>query len=837
MNADCLTVEDLRQLGREPLGGTTFERIERHVADCRSCQERLESLARTEHSESISTPASPDPRSFPPPRIPGYLITAELGRGGNGVVYEALQSPIGRRVAIKVVSSPQTLDAKTRARWLREAKTLGQLRHPNVVQLHDAGECDGQLYLVLDLIPGGSLKSVMSGPISPRESARLIETIARAVDSLHQAGVWHLDIKPANILLDGPAGAELEACIPILADFGIAFNTSDRLGDGAAVEARGTPAFMAPEQAAGRPDSVGPAADVFALGATLYALLVGRPPFQAATALKTFDWLRNRDPVSPRALIPDLPRDLETICLVCLEKDPARRYGSAAALAEDLRRWLDGHVIRARPVSRLERLRRWRRRNPALANLAGTLILLSITSFLGLTALWYQAAYQRERAEAALGRALQGELVANEAVGELVGLLQLTVVPPERLANEQVGKSLPVVLELTSKLRRTPEIASDHALAISALELRLASHFARIGQPAPIRPLLDDAADLLSLSPSRLNDDARVASQYAEVLVHRGGLHVSQAVLELDAAVDDFRTAQRVMLPHAGKAAATDALVLVQVAWIECAQVLEQRQQPEAAEEIRKASLDFARQLRDRAPQDPALELLWAFAQSDGEMSGRVSGALATAITNFPPDVRLPNQIRLRLADMIASEFCEFTETPAGRQLDPDQLAARIDREFDAKAAELRLDFDLREKVVERIGQRGGLQEITARRAGRLDDARRSVAWMMALGQIWKTHNPRSVSAHLLISRAYEHHAKILWVAPDREAILKTLRLALAEASRALGIDPENEASQQHFAGLRDKYVQLIAGEPGEPEEPEEPVESSGTEATLHPAE
>lgn len=828
MSGDCLTAEDLRRLGREPLGSVTLGRIERHVADCEHCQERLESLARTDHSESFSASALSDPRSFSMPTIPGFLITGVLGRGGGGVVYEALQSPIGRRVAIKVVSSPQTLDAKTRARWLREAKTLGQFRHPNVVQLHDAGEFDGQLYLVLELIPGGSLKSVMTGPLSPRESARLIETIALAVDSLHQAGVLHLDIKPANILLDGPVGTDLNACRPILSDFGIALNASDRSGDGPMLEPRGTPAFMAPEQAGGLSDSVGAAADVFALGATLYAMLVGRPPFQAATAVKTLDWVRHRDPVSPRALIPDLPRDLETICLVCLEKDPSRRYGSAAALAEDLRRWLDGHVIRARPVSRYERLSRWRRRNPALANLAGTLLTISILSFLALSALWYQAIYQRQRAEAALARALQGELVANDAVSELVGLLEATVEPPEPLANDRIGKSLPVVLGLTDKLRRTPEIAADHALTISALELRLANHFARTGQPNAVRPLLDDAADLLSLSATRLNEDARIASQYANILVHRGGVQRSHS--RPDAAVDDLRTAQRVLLPHAGNPAAIDAIVMVQVAWLGLAQTLE-RQQPELAETIRRANLEAARQLLAQSPQDPALELLVVFAQSAGEPSEVANATIVAALAKFPVEARLPEQLGMWLADLVACDSCEFTESPASRRLDPDQIAEHILRDLDAKAAELRFDFDLREKVIERISQRGGLQEIAARRAGRLDDARRSVAWMMALGRAGIARSPRSVSSHVLLSRAFEHQAKILWVAPDRPAILESLRSALSEAARALSIDPESEISQQHFAGIRDKYVQLIA------DEPEAPVEPNLAEPLLHPAE
>ena len=320
-----------------------------------------------------------------PPAIPGFVIEGVLGRGGMSVVYQAWQPQLARRVAIKVVSASALIGAEDRRRWLREAQAIGRVRHPNVVQLHEAGEEDGCLYLVLDLIAGGSLADRVNGPLPARVTVGLMATIAGAVDQIHRAGMLHLDIKPSNILLDGLPDGPWDQVTPMIADFGIA-----RAGDDPGATAtgqigvRGTPSFMAPEQIAGDRATIGPRSDVFALGATLYGLLTGRPPFQAASVIETLDLVRTREPAPLRTLVPGLPRDLETIALTCLRKDPRRRYASASALADDLRRWIDGFPIRARPVSKLDHAARWCRRRPAFASLLAVLAFTVASSIVGL---------------------------------------------------------------------------------------------------------------------------------------------------------------------------------------------------------------------------------------------------------------------------------------------------------------------------------------------------------------------------------------------------------------------------------------------------------------------
>ncbi len=277
---------------------------------------------------------SHEPERLPPPEhpptIPGFVIEREIGRGGMGVVYQAWQPQLDRRVALKVVTRSAGIGAEDRRRWLREARAIGRVRHRNVVQLYEAGEQDGCLYLILDLITGGSLADRVTGPLPERVAVELMVAVAQAVDQVHKAGMLHLDIKPSNILLDGPPDGPWDQVTPMLADFGIA-----RAGDDPGATAtgqigvRGTPSFMAPEQVAGDRAVIGPRSDVYALGATLYSLLTGRPPFQAASVIETLDLVRTREPAPPGTLVPGLPRDLETIALTCLRKDPRRRYASA----------------------------------------------------------------------------------------------------------------------------------------------------------------------------------------------------------------------------------------------------------------------------------------------------------------------------------------------------------------------------------------------------------------------------------------------------------------------------------------------------------------------------
>lgn len=309
--------------------------------------------------------------------IAGYQILGELGRGGMGVVYKALQDGLGRTVALKMILAGQHASEMAVTRFLSEAQAVAQLQHPNIVQIHAVGEHEGMPYFSLEYIEGGTLAQRIAGvPQRPRDAARMVETLARAVQYAHQRGVVHRDLKPANILLT-PGGA------PKITDFGLAKRQEVDQGATATGMILGTPQYMAPEQAEGRSRDAGPAVDVYALGAILYELLTGRPPFHASSLAELFRKVQFDEPLAPRRLVNTTPADLETIALKCLEKESQKRYESAAALADDLERYLTDQPISARPVTRTELAWRWCRRNRTIAMLSGAVAALLLISTIG----------------------------------------------------------------------------------------------------------------------------------------------------------------------------------------------------------------------------------------------------------------------------------------------------------------------------------------------------------------------------------------------------------------------------------------------------------------------
>ena len=290
-----------------------------------------------------------------------------------GVVFKARQIRLNRIVAVKMIKSGLLADFEEVQRFHREAEAAAALDHPNIVPVFEVGETHhGRHFFSMAFVDGESLADRLnSGPLPPREAAALIQVVAMAISYAHNNDVVHRDLKPSNVLF-GSDGT------PRISDFGLAKRTTADSGTTETGQVLGTPGYMAPEQAAGKTAETGPPADVYSLGALLYATLTGRAPFQAATVVETLNQVLGCDPVSPRVLNPDVDTDLETICLKCLEKDPTARYSSAAALADELGRFLAGRPILARPIGRVESLRRWCIRNPLRAAFVGLLTVLAV---------------------------------------------------------------------------------------------------------------------------------------------------------------------------------------------------------------------------------------------------------------------------------------------------------------------------------------------------------------------------------------------------------------------------------------------------------------------------
>ena len=347
----------------------------------------------------------------PLPEVPGYAIEAEVGRGGMGVVYRAFEVALRRPVALKMLRHGLPEGA---ARFRAEAEFVAGLGHPNIVPVYAVGEVAGWPFLALEYLPGGSLADRLAGrPMAPSEVAELIVTLAGAVAHAHARNVIHRDLKPANVLLTADG-------TPKITDFGLAKHQILDVGLTATGIVLGTPSYMAPEQARGDGQTVGPAADVWALGAVLYECLTGRPPFKGANVPDTLRLVADADPVSPTALEPGVPRDLETICLKCLEKDPARRYPSAQALADDLARFRTGRPISARPVGSVGRVVRWAKRRPSAAGLAVAVVLLPAALALagGLFLLSRESERGRVAAEDARDRLTVSEQATRAALAE-----------------------------------------------------------------------------------------------------------------------------------------------------------------------------------------------------------------------------------------------------------------------------------------------------------------------------------------------------------------------------------------------------------------------------------
>src|SRR5216117_3071158 len=349
-----------------PEGGCPGCLLEKGLGLLANEDEAAPNLKRTQHVATMERPA----------RILSdfgdYELLEEIGRGGQGVVYRARQKSLNRTVALKVIGLGQWATEAHLKRFRREAEAAASLNHPSIVPIHEVGERDGLCYFSMNFVEGGQLDQVVRDtPMSTRQAAELIAKVARTVHYAHEHGILHRDIKPGNILLDRKGE-------PHLTDFGLARLVETESTVTRTMEVLGTPSYMAPEQAVGNNVQVTSATDVYGLGAVFYQLLTGHPPFAGGTTYETIRLLLETEPRQPRLLNPKVDRDLSTICLKCLEKDPKRRYSSALALAEDLEHWLKHEPIQARRTGILARGKRWVRRNSSIAVMAAMLLALAV---------------------------------------------------------------------------------------------------------------------------------------------------------------------------------------------------------------------------------------------------------------------------------------------------------------------------------------------------------------------------------------------------------------------------------------------------------------------------
>jgi len=460
--SSCPSREVLEQFLDGRIEPSTGDRVSLHVNECPTCLAALETLTHYDHYATeppAGTPAqdrpSPQflnrlkaagsgaaPPKAPPraPTIPGYEIQDELGRGGAGIVYKARQVSLDRTVALKVMLGGEHVPAVELARFRAEALAAGKLSHPGIVRVYEVGQwvpaagARALPYVSLEYVAGGSWERALARtPQPPRAAAEAIAHLATAVHAAHREAIVHRDIKPANVLIDAATGALK------IADFGLAKQLQLDSGLTATGAIMGTPSYMAPEQARGD-RAVDVRTDVYGLGAVLYELLTGRPPFQGPTPLDTLVQVAGADPIPPRRLQPTVPRDLETICLKCLEKDPARRYQSAAELTDDANRFLTGRPIVARPLGPLGRAAKLVRRHPVVVVLVTTLAAVIAGSIVGLSALYARAVGERENAARARLKAEEEKATADAERGNAVAarVAAETAAAGEKKAGEDV---------------------------------------------------------------------------------------------------------------------------------------------------------------------------------------------------------------------------------------------------------------------------------------------------------------------------------------------------------------------------------------------------------------
>jgi tRNA A-37 threonylcarbamoyl transferase component Bud32/tetratricopeptide (TPR) repeat protein len=781
--AACLWESKLPALGVSSLSQDEFDAIEQHVEACATCRKSLESLARpwAQQPELVSQ------RAFP--QIRGLEIHREIARGAMGIVYLATQTGLDRQVAVKVLSRTMAVDLEpaARRRWEREARAVSTVRHPNVVPLYGFGEGDGWFHLVFEFIPGGTLKARLTRPIAPRAAATIVAAVARAVEHAHDRGVLHLDLKPSNILLDGDEQLPWELATPRVSDFGLALFVDRNASDQTFTGLRGTPAYMAPEQTQANGSAVGPTADIYALGAILFELLAGQTPFQGLSPIEMIDQVRSLEAVSPRKLNAVVPLDLDVICLKCLEKNPGRRYQTAAALGADLKAFLDGRPISARAVSGLERLWRCSLRHRMATAFTVCLALTLGIAFISVLSLWRYADRQWAIAEADF------ETTSDmlQQFIEVTSAAPVTKVMDDRTLRPLLENARNGILKA---VRNRPD--SDLMKRnLASIDRRLGSCLMRTGEWERARVVLEESLsrlrDLSTRSPlarAEYVDYLWACFGCADVAIEQ--YRPDEAVGYLTLAIDVGETIAR-------RWPSGDAIVdLIQMR-SSLARMLDDRGDHAGAIRLFEANatslvprpgetVDRANVLASRIMA--ALEIKRHRSRFDTSQTAATTVGAADSSVPFPgADVIVANDLPANAwagAILVAIKNSISREAPTFHESDVGLWLCRL-------MANIAAD---------------------ERNHGNLEDSRRTVERIVELGKALVSCDPQRATAHLALSTGYLNQSKIAWKSLDYPAIERYLILAVSSARQAVALAPADEYAHFQFSSCQRRLEEFLSG-------------------------
>ena len=819
----CPSEQTLALLGTDHSLVAGLESLELHIEHCASCQEVLERLAR-EFSEGKAL------GSIRPPAIPDFEIGGELGRGGSSVVFEAWQISMARPVAIKFFRDIVAGHERVRKQWLREARANARVVHPNVVVIHDAGETDGRLFLVQQLIKGGSLRARLESPLRPEVAARLMKGVAEGVHAIHENGLNHLDLKPSNILLDTPDGVPWENATPRITDFGISRVADEPSGTHShGANPWGTPWYMAPEQSVEKPEKIGTSCDIYAIGATLYHLLTGRAPFQAATVFETLEQVRNDEPVAPRKLNRSIPIDLETICLACLEKDPAKRYqGSAKEVADDLQRWLDGKPIKARPISKAGRLWKTCRRHPSQALLILGLVL---AIGVGLAGTAYslalaeverrQTKLERIKTQASRQRARAYEENIFETVDRLGSIMDTSMMGVTSFDEKLIRTTLDTYRKTVTVLANAEEWEPMREFHAGRIERAIATGFAKLSDFERARTAaISSIRHSEVLWPEKLDPSLRYRLAGELATVH-------SLVVGID--LRDRRT--RTALEHAKSA--IDYLVLYEfqndyysfISGFYADLKRLHRVQAEAGDAASTAEIDqlslrllqWMSGKESRSPNDSPLKSLseWERAARD-----RMLEVFHSKESVNPHGDEYKNCLWhgwWLLAD--DNPFREDPDSAASRAfaIDPKPYAERLVKTILSLRSRSMDRHDVLYEVVETLMFDCGQLGPDYRRAKQYEKARLVSRQLTVIADTLVAAFPDSAEALYLRANAHCQHSKDAWKSDDYPAIERETQLAIEDLKKVVELDPEFQRAgnllgdlKQRLSAFQETHHQVI---------------------------